>query len=566
MKSKLPCGWISILSLAIGLGPLRVALSQEPAPPPPRPTAGNGFVYQPTKGFFWDPSVIYANHQYYMFSMYGGESVWLATSQDGVHWQDYGVVLKSEGFKNNRVWKQYISRVGDRYIMNHGAFTDQGTNNNLMRFYESRDLIHWKFLYEVPIDKQFYLADGRWDHMFMVPKSEFNLGEGYLGYVVADPIDHGGFGMMESADGVHYTPIKAPAIDADFKVPTLEVGGIKKFGDTYYFLGGNANHYGFSGYGVYTYTAKSPMGPFKPDLGAYRLTGTSGIDGDTYIHILAAFVKDSPEDLISDPFSFGSSPGTDGQGTWFLPMRKPVIDPAGHLHLGYWKQNDLAKGDEIKVDEAQHTVAFPPGQTETDPIIKATAGADSLLVHTDKPWRPFSWLDARATRKGVVVINRPFDLDKGVIVEGHIKARALSTRTSDAHNTYAGFYIEGIDKKLGTAIMLQVGEPQWRESKIGGLRLDTEFHFNPLDVTGRNSATVTGLDDGKEHTFRLWIRGGQVELYIDDLLMQTFFFYRSSGRIGFISQESEAEFSHLKFYEMNFSTWKTKQEQTTTPH
>ena len=103
--------------------------------------------------------------------------------------------------------------------------------------------------------------------------------------------------------------------------------------------------------------------------------------------------------------------------------------------------------------------------------------------------------------------------------------------------------------------MLEVGEPQWRESAIGKLRMDTDFHFEPLDVTGRNSATVTGLDEGKAHTFRLWIRGGQMELYIDDLLMQSFFFLKSSGRIGFISQESDAEFSNLKFYQMNFASW-----------
>jgi hypothetical protein len=180
--------------------------------------------------------------------------------------------------------------------------------------------------------------------MFTLSKSELHSGDGYLGYVVADPIDHGGFGMMESADGIHYHPIKAPEIYANFQIPTLEVGGIKKLGDKYFLLGGNVNHFGFSGYGVYTYVAESPMGPFHPDLGAYRLTGTSGIDGNSYIHILAAFVKDSPEDLVSDPFSFNSSPGTDGQGTWFLPMRKAVVDSAGHLHLAYWKQNDLAKG------------------------------------------------------------------------------------------------------------------------------------------------------------------------------------------------------------------------------
>lgn len=528
---------------------------------PHPPSQHNGFVYQPTKGFFWDPSVIFADNRYYMFSMYGGDSVWLATSDDGVHWSDYGVVLKSEGFKNNAVWKQYIARVGDRYIMNHGAFTDRGTNNNLLRFYESTDLIHWKYLYEVPIDSQHYLQEGRWDHMYMMPKDEASPSNGYFGYVVADPIEHGGFGMMESPDGIHYQPIKAPEIQADFQVPTLEVGGIKKIGNKYYFLGGNANHYGFSGYGVYTYISDSPMGPFHPDMEAYRLTGTSGIDGNTYIHVLAAFVKDSPENLVSDPFTFMATPGTDGHGVWFLPMRKAIVDAAGHLRLAYWDGNDRAKGEVVQIDASKNTVAFPPGQTDANPIIRVAGTGDSLLVHTDKDWRAFPWLDGRKTRKGVVVLNQRFDLDEGIIVEGHVKATKLTTRTKDARKTYAGFYIEGAEKGPGTAILLEDGERQWRESLIGRLTLDTDFHFEALDVTGRNCATVTGLDDGKEHAFRLWIRGGQMELYIDDLLMQTFFFLRPSGRIGFIAQESEAQFSQLKIYRMNFASFESKQSQ-----
>ncbi|PYR95459.1 MAG: hypothetical protein DMG16_30270 [Acidobacteria bacterium] len=510
-----------------------------------------GFLYQPSLGSFWDPTVIYANNRYYMYTMYGGDGVWLATSDDGVHWKDFGVVLKSQGFKNNRVWKQYIHKVGDRYILNHGAFTDQATNNNLLRFYESKDLIHWTYLYEVPIDPNFYRSDGRWDHMYVVPKNDARLSDGYWGYVVADPIDHGGFGMMESADGIHFKPVKAPEMISDFRIPTLEIGGIKKLGNKYYLLGGNVNHFGFYGYGVYTYVADSLTGPFRPDMDAYRLTGTSGIDGNYYIHVLACFVKDSPEDLVSDPFTFRSSSGTDGQGTWFLPMRKAVVDAQGHLRLGYWKQNDLAKGSEVLADASQNVVTFPPGQTESNPIVRVAATKDSVTVHTDKSWRGIPWLESDKTRKAVVVLNQRFDLDQGVIVEGQIRANTLTKPWNDARKTYAGFYIEGSEKNTGTAVMLELGEPQWRETKIGRVRTDTSFNFETVDVTGRNSATVTGLDNGKDHSFRLWLRGGQMELYIDDMLMQSFFYYKATGRIGFISQENEAHFSQLKFYRMN---------------
>lgn len=526
--------------------------------PPMKISDQSGFLYKPSSGSFWDPTVIFANGQYYMYTMYGGDSVWLATSQDGVHWADYGVVLKAEGFKNNTVWKQYVAKVGDRYIMDYGAFTDQGSNNNLLRFYESTDLIHWKFLYELPIDTRYYRAEGRWDHMFMLPKNDANPAEGYLGYMVANPIDHGGFGMMESADGIHYQPIKAPEILADFQVPNLEPGGVKKLGDKYYFIGGDANHYGFSGFGVYTYVADSPTGPFRPDLPAYRLTGTSGIDGDGFVQVLAAFVKDSPEDLVSVPFSFRSTPGTDGRDVWFLPMRKAIADQQGHLRLAYWKQNDLAKGDEIKIDPRHNTVAFPPGQTESNPVIRVASTSNSVEVHTDKSWRPFSWLNSAKARKGVVVLNQFFDFDKGLIIEGDLKAQSLNSSAPYRGKMNAGFYIEGLESGPGTAILLEVGEPQWRESHIGTLRLEGDFQFESQDVTGRNCATVTGLDEGKTHTFRLWIRGGQMELYIDDLLMQSFFLERSSGRIGFIAQESEAQFTNLKFYQMNFDDWQKK--------
>ena len=37
--------------------------------------------------------------------------------------------------------------------------------------------------------------------------------------------------------------------------------------------------------------------------------------------------------------------------------------------------------------------------------------------------------------------------------------------------------------------------------------------------------------------------------------MQSFFFQRSTGRVGFIAQECQVKFSNLKFYEMNFDNW-----------
>jgi hypothetical protein len=233
-------------------------------------------------------------------------------------------------------------------------------------------------------------------------------------------------------------------------------------------------------------------------------------------------------------------------------MRKAIVDAKGHLRLAYWNGNELAKGKSIAVDTAQSLVVYPPGHTAANPIVKLEAAGDGLSVQTDKNWGQFPWLESNKTRKAVVVLNQRFDLDAGLIVEGQINAKILRRGPyGDTRQTHAGFYIEGVEKNTGTGILLDVGEPQWRESRIGKVRMGLGFDFDTLDATGRGSATVTGLDDGRDHTFRLWLRGGQMELYIDDLLMQSFFYFKATGRIGFISQESDVKFSKLRFYSMS---------------
>jgi hypothetical protein len=48
-----------------------------------------GFIYQPGTAAFWDPSIIYNAGKYFLFAMYGGDSIWLATSTRSA----FGVLL-----------------------------------------------------------------------------------------------------------------------------------------------------------------------------------------------------------------------------------------------------------------------------------------------------------------------------------------------------------------------------------------------------------------------------------------------------------------------------------------
>ena len=102
------------------------------------------------------------------------------------------------------------------------------------------------------------------------------------------------------------------------------------------------------------------------------------------------------------------------------------------------------------------------------------------------------------------------------------------------------------------AIMLGIGSPNNRKTRIGRLTTKTDClpDFNVLDITAKGCATVTGIDEGKEHTFRLITRLGLFELYVDNLLVQTFYYKEGPGRIGFVVNGAKATFRELKAWQM----------------
>jgi hypothetical protein len=105
------------------------------------------------------------------------------------------------------------------------------------------------------------------------------------------------------------------------------------------------------------------------------------------------------------------------------------------------------------------------------------------------------------------------------------------------------------------AIQLGIGKPEGRETRIGRLttRGDGTLMFSSEDVTGKGCATVTGVEDGRQHTFRLLCRMEMFELYIDDLLVQTYARQPGSGKVGFLVGNAQAEFSNLEAWTMSFS-------------
>ena len=471
-------------------------------------------IYRPARGAMWDPSVIYHDGMYYAFMMYdqtGGHGLsarhcFLATSEDGVHWKDEGVV-NEEREARCRFFKCFVGRCGDKFIMDHGVWRPQGQDT--LRFYESTDLRNWKFLFNSHPDPNWYNRRGRWDCMYFLPKEEGNPEAGFWGYCVATPKQDlpRGLGMMQSANGTEWKVISPPKVEwGSTPGKCLEFAGCERIGGKYYLIGGYSMYMANKGYSMYTFIGNDPRGPFRPDVEAFRLCGTSSRKNVTW---LAALARGKDGELLISNYA---SPTGDMGHPWMLPLRKAVVDMAGHLRMGWWKGNKALKGTPLPLS------------------------MDKIELNgTDK-----------ADGYDVAHLDTAIDAGQGIVFEGRITART----TGDGPT--AGFFMEESTAQA-MAVQLGIGEPQGRETHVGRLTTppDGKTVFASEDATGKGCATVTGIEDGREHTFRLLVRVGFFELYIDDLLVQTFHYQHSSGKMGFVVRGAKVVFSDLKAWKMS---------------
>ena len=62
---------------------------------------------------------------------------------------------------------------------------------------------------------------------------------------------------------------------------------------------------------------------------------------------------------------------------------------------------------------------------------------------------------------------------------------------------------------------------------------------------------VADVEIGKEHRFRLLVRRGMFELYIDDMLMQTYLYKPGSGKVGFLAHNANVVFRDVQAWNMS---------------
>lgn len=445
-------------------------------------------IYRPQSGSMWDPSVLWYDGMYYAVMMYspkGGNifmnssQVFVATSPDGVHWTDGWVAVDERAHEPDTVlYKPQLRHVGDRFFMNQGVLHPGGVQD-MLRFYESRDLKHWTHLGNSTPDPRWYVTgkDGRWDHMYVLPKEEGNPAAGYWGYLVAttQPGEPRGLGMMESADGLHWQTLPPPVVEwGDIPQANLEIGGCERIGGKYVVIGG-WYRYLSEGYAMYTLVGDSPTGPFRPDRECFRLCGNS----NNAVAFLACWARGKDGELLICNYAGGFEDAA------MLPLRKPVFAD-GHLRLGWWPGNEALKGEPLPLPER----------------VTVTGRA---------------WLVPR------------FDWQHGIVLEGAV----------------TGPFGIALEEVPGIAMEIRLTECA---TLMGRANAVTGFAIE--DTTGPGCATVAGCAAGVTHRFRLLLRGKLFELYLDDLLAQTYRWRPGGGRIGLLAGGATTAFRDLRAYQM----------------
>ncbi|MBN1394169.1 MAG: hypothetical protein JW959_04030 [Pirellulales bacterium] len=495
------------------------------------PAPARAMLYRTPSGTLKDNCVVWHDGKYYLLTMYREEvdgadlqfnDMWLATSADGVHWKDVGPVIHNAPFP---IWAIRAWKVGDRFVLNHGSWTTD--QKSLLRFWESDDLIHWKYLGE---EYDVRRPDGkRLDHMDVVKIEEGGRTQWY-GYACG--------GLLRSEDGVKWT-WKEDFQLTDKNWGVGETGGCQRIGERFYLLGGNwqdprlpGNAKGLpgdAGYSVLTFVANRPEGPFRPDYTALRLNGHSG---RRIAEIWACYCRLPGELLLS---SYIADPHTPVQW-WHAPLKKAVVDSEGHLRMGYWRGNDAMKGAPVPLQPRNCTQIFPMSESNEKATEAAFAVEGDAVRLARRPGKNATWMGYDKPRTAVAVLDERFDVDKGFILEGRMKVERFRGGLPSV-----GLFIEERPQR-GTAVLFHAH----RLTEIGTLRLDDDARFDCEDRAGFGCATVAGIEAGKDASFRLLFRKGMFELYLNDLFVQSYCADKPTGRIGFVVRDGKAAFDNLK--------------------
>ena len=232
----------------------------------------------------WDPAVLWHDGNFLAFMMYSQDGAnglqaghcIKASSADGAHWRTDAVVIEERERGRNKwaFFKCSSERCGDRFIMDHGSRASEG--QDMLRFYESQDLIHWKLLYssharpaagtaaagDAPLGPHVHPAPGGGNPRPATGGTRVRTQARRSGGRRHDGVARRRRGKCCRRHEVYPAGMR---LSKPFGVRRLRTVGRKV-----YLIGGTGDYLGNKGYAMFTLVADHPRGPFRPDTEAFR--------------------------------------------------------------------------------------------------------------------------------------------------------------------------------------------------------------------------------------------------------------------------------------------------------
>ncbi|MBE7044755.1 MAG: hypothetical protein E7397_04445 [Ruminococcaceae bacterium] len=461
-------------------------------------------IYKPGIGRMKDDCMIYRNGTYYLFSMYqkpGSDEfrhIWLATSKDGIHFEDYGCVV--EDFPE-LIWAMKVYEADGIYYMNSGSFCENG-RQAVLKFWKSEDLLHWEYCPELDVvSPELENEKTRLDCMCVLKHD----GK-YYGYAT------GQYGFLISDDGAHWTPNPCNIDYTPFPPYNTALGGFEiadfiELDGTFYLLCGGFGHLGTNGYGVYLYESKHPEGPFTPCLPFYRINGTS----KRWVNMWErCFEKDGQ--LLAHNYMYNGY--SYECGDVYLPPIKKLQKTEEKLSLAWWDGNNAMYGGIVKT-------------------------CDSLISESSS----YSVFD---DTKNQCDFSELLSIPNATIIEFNM---TLSENTFTNYSQ-GGFFLAETETDGSAVLFDTYGKCEIVHIKDGKIQ-------SVEDVIGFGSTAPYYITSGKTYSVRILAKNGLFELYVNDLYLQTFnnahmpeslanaFLY-----FGAASVRNSCTLSNLRIYDM----------------
>jgi hypothetical protein len=305
----------------------------------------------------WDTWCYYHDGTFYLYYLITergyGHGFGVATSPDGVHWDDHGWAIRASDkmvgyLGTGSVWSDLCSP--GRFLCNYSEWRDDGTGKAQQKilFASSDDLIHWNKLgddHMFGADERHYERYGRWDCICAFPRPQ----SGYWGTWTATPKGYreraGGVGVGHSDDGVHWEAYPPARVIPDVKesAAMTVVDGVfhAMFGRNMRVIGNRADLVGplrgAAGFKMIAYQAADIRGPFH-EAPKNPVLLTRG-------HAYFSRLFDGPDCmLINHHVMDGRAIDTGRPITYAAPFKRFAIDSEGNQRWHWWPGNDALRG------------------------------------------------------------------------------------------------------------------------------------------------------------------------------------------------------------------------------